>query len=509
MSGYVAQYLHLPSNRPVAIKHVTKGSFFKQSHIDDALTEIAILRSIHHPNIIALLDWFETKDDICLVFEQASGGELFDRLEKLGHYTERDAACIAAVLCNALDYIHSRGVLHRDLKTHNMLFMSPEFDSRIVLVDFGISKKLMSPTDFTETIGMGTPSYTAPEVIEGLKYGTRCDDWSMGVIIHHLLSGYGPFDNCFDYSDILALHARGPQFDTEEWKFISADAKDFVKRMLTVRPSRRMTAGEALDHPWIKTMVPESYISQLRGINEQLLGIRRAVQEEKPADATAGQAATAPAPAASVPIAATGSFAVAIPGAAVQPPAPAAKIAISQPTPSFAAALTEISKTTDHAAAEDLANNLALKLSTSLSTSVPSPLAISQYLNQATANGQPLPDLIPHDLSTSYKLGTSPIPIKAGTFQSSTSSLPSSVVPTGSSPSDSLPDFTKADSNVVVGSFASTELPNLSTTMRRRREPSGTGATPVGSLTKNVVIPVPSVPASEASKVEESKEGAT
>jgi serine/threonine protein kinase len=361
---------------------VTKGSFFKQSHLEDALTEIAILANMRHPNVISLLDWFETKDEVHLVFEQASGGELFDRLHALGHYTERDAACIAAVLCNALDYIHRKGVLHRDLKTHNVLFMGPEFDSRIVLVDFGISKRLLSPSSFTQTIGVGTPSFTAPEVIEGLKYGSKCDDWSLGILVHHLLCGFGPFDLFMDYQDILAGQAKGPQFDTEEWTVISAEGKDFVRRMLTVKPSKRMSAREALDHPWIKGLVPAAYVEQLRSINDQLLGITKAEATTK-------------------------------------------------------------------------------RDGTSISASFRSPLSVSQALNQASTNGQSFPDLIPHEDGNGAS--TSPIGMSAEK-QSESTSTPASL-------GSSLPSFTKAESNVIAGYFASSELPNLS--MRRRKEAGG------------------------------------
>lgn len=393
------------------------------------MTEIAILRSIHHPNIIALLDFFETKDAICLVFEQASGGELFDRLEHLGHYTERDAACIAAVLCNALDYIHQRGILHRDIKTHNVLFMDKSFDSRIVLVDFGISKILMDPRGFTQTIGMGTPSFTAPEVIEGVKYGAKCDDWSLGVLIHHLLAGYGPFDSFLDYADILAKQAEGPKFDTEEWTVITPEAKDFVRRMLSVRPSKRMTAGEALSHPWIKMMVPDMYLAQLRSINDRLLGIVRA---------------STPLPSGSVtPIPISGKSE---PEAAHSTEAPPAILSSSMLSP------------------DELASE-TLKMSASLSASVPSPLFISQSLNRAAVGK--LPDLIPKELSESDLPETMPISIASrGRTAADGDAVSGSLLPLETP--DSLPDFAKADSiGVPIGSYVSVELPGL--TMRKRQ----------------------------------------
>ncbi|KAI9021846.1 kinase-like domain-containing protein [Hyaloraphidium curvatum] len=429
VSGYVSAAVHAPSGTPVAVKHVVKGSLFKASHVAEALTEIAILTQLHHPNVIQLLDWFETKEHVCLVFEQAAGGELFDRIEQLGHYTERDAACIAAVLCNALAYVHAKGVLHRDLKTHNVLFSGPEFDSRIVLVDFGISKQLRGPTDFTTTVGMGTPSFTAPEVIEGVKYTSKCDDWSMGVLAHHLLCGYGPFDGGVDYMDILAKQAKGPQFDSEEWKPISAEAKDFVKRLLTISPRKRMTAAEALDHPWIRNMVPETYLSQLKSINDQLLGI-------------------APAP-------------------------------VKLPEPALDTARTA-DDTALLGAGLDAQAQAAKELSTTLSRTLASPLAISQTLNRQSAE---LPNLIP-DLSS-----TSPIPVAGAAMPQSAAASPDD--------HDSLPDIRKVEST------GSVELPGLTLrrTLRRGTALSLTSLTEVPAGGASVPVAGAAAAPGEASSV--------
>lgn len=134
--------------------------------------ETFVLSLMHHPNIIRMLDSFETKDKHYLVFELATGGELFDRIVKRGKFTERDAAVVMATILNAVVYLHEQPneIIHRDLKPENLIFLNTEHDSPLVIVDFGIAKVMSNPADMLTTV-CGSPGYTAPEA--GGKFADR------------------------------------------------------------------------------------------------------------------------------------------------------------------------------------------------------------------------------------------------------------------------------------------------------------------------------------------------
>jgi calcium-dependent protein kinase len=147
-------------------------------------------QDLKHPNIISLVDVFEEARYLHIVSELCTGGELFDRITAMGHYTEADAANVLSQILRAIAHCHQHNVCHRDLKPENILFATPDADSTLKVIDFGLS--FVFHTGETMFDRVGTPFYIAPEVLRR-SYGVECDMWSIGVIMYILLCGYPPF----------------------------------------------------------------------------------------------------------------------------------------------------------------------------------------------------------------------------------------------------------------------------------------------------------------------------
>ena len=243
----------------VAIKVVKKPSSRRAvERVQMLKAEVEILRSINHPNIVRLYDIYESPSRLYLVMELLTGGELFDRIVGLGKYSEEDARYFTFKLLNAVLYLHDRNICHRDLKPENILLASPDPDAELKITDFGLSKISALPHEFLMSTRCGTPGYVAPEVLEQSvthgqlrKYGTSCDMWSVGVIVYILLSAAPPFYGKTDAEMNRRIKQGVYKFPDKYWAHISSAAKDFIGRLLTVDPTRRMSAGEALQHDWI------------------------------------------------------------------------------------------------------------------------------------------------------------------------------------------------------------------------------------------------------------------
>ncbi|KAJ1455161.1 kinase-like domain-containing protein [Pelagophyceae sp. CCMP2097] len=231
----------------VAVKCITKTAEFKDEDIDSLHEEVAVLRSVDHPNIIKLYDFYEEKKMFFICIELMEGGELFDRIVKKTFFNEKEARDLTRILLDALAYLHRRKIVHRDLKPENLLLKSPYNDFDIKIADFGFAKSVDGKSLDTQC---GTPGYVAPEILKGAKYGTEVDMWSCGVIIYILLGGYPPFHD--DNHAVLynKIRAADYTFEPQYWDQVSADAKDLIEKMLIVDPDERLTADQALRHPW-------------------------------------------------------------------------------------------------------------------------------------------------------------------------------------------------------------------------------------------------------------------
>ncbi len=273
-------------------RSIETNNRFLEEHkkLDMVKQECAILSLVKHPNITELYDWFETRDKFYMVFDLASGGELFDRIVQKGKFTERDAAVIIATIINAVKYLHDppHEIVHRDLKPENLLFKDKAPDSQLVLVDFGISKVLEGQTGNVMTTVCGSPGYTAPEVLRRVPYGKTVDMYSCGVITYTLLCGYGPFSEAKDLVTMCDRIVLGQyEFESPWWDNVSPLAKEFVKKLMEAKPEKRLTASEALEHEWITSLTPAGYIKWLKDVNWECMKREyRALGLEPPADSS-------------------------------------------------------------------------------------------------------------------------------------------------------------------------------------------------------------------------------
>lgn len=227
------------------------------------LNEIEILLRVSkgHPNIITLYDYFETPSgNLYLVLDYCEGGELFDRLCEKGNFYEMDGAHIIRTVVNAVAYLHSKGIVHRDIKPENILFRHRESRTGtieetakdLLVADFGLSKILDQDKYTLLMTTCGTPGYMAPEIIRRAGHGMSADMWSIGVLTFFLLSGCTPFESDGSAEEMDKILSGDFRFEPEEyWRDISDLAKDFIRKLLVVDPSKRMTSVEALEHPWL------------------------------------------------------------------------------------------------------------------------------------------------------------------------------------------------------------------------------------------------------------------
>jgi len=212
-------------------------------------SEIGILLNLKHSNIIRLIKIFEDSDKLYLILELVTGGELFDRIVEKSFYCEKEAQTVLKQLLEALKYLHEKGITHRDLKPENLLYATEKEDSDLKLADFGLSKMMTDKTNMNTVCG--TPGYCAPEVLNGKQYDNSIDMWAVGVIAYILLCGFEPFYDESETKMFQKILKCDFAFTPPWWDDISESAKDFVKKLIILRPEKRMTAAEALNHTWI------------------------------------------------------------------------------------------------------------------------------------------------------------------------------------------------------------------------------------------------------------------
>ncbi|VAH27478.1 unnamed protein product [Triticum turgidum subsp. durum] len=235
----------------VAVKVIPKAKMTTAIAIEDVRREVRILSSLTgHSNLVQFYDAFEDEDNVYIVMELCKGGELLDKiLARGGKYSEEDAKVVMLQILSVVSFCHLQGVVHRDLKPENFLFSSKEENSPLKVIDFGLSD-FVKPDERLNDI-VGSAYYVAPEVLHR-SYGTEGDMWSIGVIAYILLCGSRPFWARTESGIFRAVLKAEPSFDEAPWPTLSAEAKDFVKRLLNKDYRKRMTASQALSHPWIR-----------------------------------------------------------------------------------------------------------------------------------------------------------------------------------------------------------------------------------------------------------------
>jgi len=244
-----------------AAKWVQKRSLHRKALLA-LLREIRLMRSIHFKHIVSIVDFYDEEEHFIIVSELMTGGELFDEIVRRSHYSVGDAAHVVKTVVEALAYLHDRGIVHRDLKPENILLSSSHSDSVIKLADLGFAR---SVTRGGLSTACGTPSYVAPEILSAQRYGLAVDMWSLGVIAYILLCGYAPFADPHQPTLFKKIKRGMFFFDSPQWDNISSDAKDLVQRMLTVNPRERITAAQALKHPWLSSYVGSAQLNTAIG----------------------------------------------------------------------------------------------------------------------------------------------------------------------------------------------------------------------------------------------------
>ncbi|KAJ3377851.1 protein kinase, AMP-activated, alpha 2 catalytic subunit, partial [Lobulomyces angularis] len=253
--GKVRLCQHKFSNELVAIKTIQKADVKTAKQRNSVQREVRLMKLLYHPHIIHVYDINENDDEISIVMEYASGGELFDYIVSRGMLQENESRKFFRQMISAVDYCHQNSVIHRDLKPENMLLDS---NKNIKLIDFGFGNTYHSERQLDTYCG--SPFYAAPEMIKGQPYcGPEVDVWSLGVILYALLAGRLPFEAPV-ISDLYQEIGRG-EFIIP--KHFSPDSAHLIQRMLTVNSKKRASMEEVFNHKWINIgfdTPPKSYV---------------------------------------------------------------------------------------------------------------------------------------------------------------------------------------------------------------------------------------------------------
>ena len=238
----------------VALKQIKKSNkdLLSDGEIKD---EIEILKTLDHPDIVRIIESFNTKDSYVLVTEYCEGGELFDQVKN--QLSETQIAVIFKQLLSGLAYLHSHNIVHRDLKLENILIQETEKSKttgedlfNIKIIDFGTARIFDNKKRKPQSI-VGSSYYIAPEVLKQ-KYNKECDLWSVGVILYMFIVGHAPFDGVDDDEITDNIQKGVYRKDDKRWKKASKEVKDLIQKLLVYQPKKRLTALQALKHPWFK-----------------------------------------------------------------------------------------------------------------------------------------------------------------------------------------------------------------------------------------------------------------
>ncbi|XP_051240621.1 calcium/calmodulin-dependent protein kinase type II delta 2 chain isoform X6 [Dicentrarchus labrax] len=245
----VRRCIKISSGQEYAAKIINTKKLSARDH-QKLEREARICRLLKHPNIVRLHDSISEEGFHYLVFDLVTGGELFEDIVAREYYSEADAShCIQQIL-ESVHHCHVNGIVHRDLKPENLLLASKLKGAAVKLADFGLAIEVQG--DQQAWFGFaGTPGYLSPEVLRKDPYGKPVDMWACGVILYILLVGYPPFWDEDQHRLYQQIKAGAYDFPSPEWDTVTPEAKDLINKMLTINPSKRITAAEALKHPWI------------------------------------------------------------------------------------------------------------------------------------------------------------------------------------------------------------------------------------------------------------------
>jgi calcium-dependent protein kinase len=275
----VSGSVHLVRSKRSKVEYALKllaKDMFSSDTFDQLMQEVQLLRELDHPHIVRLVEVFNLQDgvNLALLMEHLSGGELYNALQEQQdqRFSEESAKDIMRQLVSAVAFLHSQGIVHRDLKLENFLFTKRPSDGGTVvkLIDLGLSRRYgTGERTLTGALVIrrmhsvvGTPYYIAPEILAeadtsgGAKrgYDHLVDSWSLGVIAYMLISGTPPFAGSRD-NEVLSSVMKGKfTLQGKRWEGISEACKDFVRQLLVFRPEHRMTAAAAAKHSWLASL---------------------------------------------------------------------------------------------------------------------------------------------------------------------------------------------------------------------------------------------------------------
>lgn len=218
-------------------------------------SEIEIWRTLRHRNIVHLHNSFYECSTIWVVLEFVDGKTLFDDLVNGTDFSEEESRMIMQQIIEALDYLHRRRIVHRDIKADNIILQKANGKTTVKLTDFGLARRLPRDSDVITCDVEGAPLYLAPETILADPVGTAVDIWACGVVLFLLLVGHPPFWQSDDKKLMSMIVGGRYHMAARYWNQVSDDAIDLVKRMLVIHPEKRVTALKALNHPWITDFV--------------------------------------------------------------------------------------------------------------------------------------------------------------------------------------------------------------------------------------------------------------
>ena len=246
-----------------AMKIINKSSTCSAEDDKEIFNEINILRTLDHPNILKIFEFYSNRESYSIVTELCSGGELFQEIVDKGPFNENYSAYVMFQILSAINYCHNMKIVHRDLKPENILIVERDKNSypRIKICDFGTSK--MFEKGAVQRKLVGSSYYIAPEVLKK-HYDEKCDIWSCGVILYILLSGRPPFGGDND-KEIMERVAVG-KYDIQSSPFnkISKNCIDLIQKLLIMDPKKRISAQDALNHPWFKDHKSKELFNQIK-----------------------------------------------------------------------------------------------------------------------------------------------------------------------------------------------------------------------------------------------------
>mgnify|MGYP002624804685 CR=1 FL=1 len=304
-----------------AMKIISKENIIKGIEQSKFIDEITILKKLDHPNIMKIYESFVDKDNFYIISDFCDQGDLLGKLEKLGKMNEIVVKFLMEQIFNAVAYLHSKNVLHGDIKLENILLytasknksrrftsinvdinqiyeLRQEINSRsnsitkrsqnyvtdmmnyeIKLIDFGCSKYFVKQHKHQKLSGIiGSTLYCSPEVVDDL-YDEKSDEWSCGVLMYILLSGEAPFKGGTDEETYTKIKKCQYNFDLKEFKSVSENCKDLIRRLLEPKKKKRIKASEALKHPFFTEFFnPSEAMTEFKDLNI----LKKILQYKKP-----------------------------------------------------------------------------------------------------------------------------------------------------------------------------------------------------------------------------------